>query len=202
MPAAFTSFAYLAISLFRKAPNSSGVPPIGIAPRARVLNLRVLNSRGIGSVSSVLSALDWLMQMAPAYNVRVVNMSLGMPAINSYRFDPLCVAVRKLVDKGIVVVAAAGNNGKNSAGQKIYGQIHAPGNEPAALRRSEARRTRSEARVAVSSASNPSPRFTPTGTQTTRRREEVAIAGSLGQEMSDSTAMRLFARRTSGIPCG
>ena len=56
-----------------------------------------------------------------------------MPAINSYTFDPLCGAVRKLVDNGIVVVAAAGNNGKNSAGQKIYGQIHAPGNEPSAL---------------------------------------------------------------------
>ncbi|HEY3578954.1 MAG TPA: S8 family serine peptidase, partial [Pyrinomonadaceae bacterium] len=106
---------------------------IGIAPRAKLLNLRVLNARGIGTVSSVLGALNWLMQMAPAYNVRVVNMSLGMPAINSYRFDPLCVAVRKLVDNGIVVVAAAGNNGKNSAGQKIYGQIHAPGNEPSAL---------------------------------------------------------------------
>ena len=106
---------------------------IGIAPRAKLLNLRVLNSKGVGTVSSVLSALNWLMQMAPAYNVRVVNMSLGMPAINSYKFDPLCVAVRKLVDKGIVVVAAAGNNGKNSAGQKIYGQIHAPGNEPSAL---------------------------------------------------------------------
>src|SRR5690349_20691585 len=56
-----------------------------------------------------------------------------MPAINSYKNDPLCVAVRQLVDKGIVVVAAAGNNGKNSAGQKIYGQIHSPGNEPSAL---------------------------------------------------------------------
>ena len=106
---------------------------IGIAPRAKLLNLRVLNAKGVGSVSSVLSALNWLMQMGPSYNVRVVNMSLGMPAINSYKFDPLCVAVRKLVDKGVVVVAAAGNNGKDSTGQKIYGQIHAPGNEPSAM---------------------------------------------------------------------
>src|ERR671920_1294351 len=28
---------------------------------------------------------------------------------------------------------AAGNNGKNAAGQKVYGQIHTPGVEPAAL---------------------------------------------------------------------
>src|SRR5829696_3410870 len=52
---------------------------------------------------------------------------------NSYRFDPLCVSVRMLVDRGIFVVAAAGNNGKDSAGQKIYGQIHSPGNEPSVM---------------------------------------------------------------------
>src|SRR5205085_768340 len=50
-----------------------------------------------------------------------------------YRNDPLCKAVRKLVDAGVVVVTAAGNNGKNSAGQKIYGAIHSPGDEPSAI---------------------------------------------------------------------
>src|SRR6185436_17310622 len=44
-----------------------------------------------------------------------------------------CQAVRKLADEGIVVVAAAGNNGKTSAGQKVYGGIHSPGNEPSAI---------------------------------------------------------------------
>jgi len=80
---------------------------IGIAPRATLINLRVLNSQGVGSVSTLLSALNWLMNNATAYNIRVVNMSLGMPAVDSYRNDPLCKAVRKLVDRGIVVVAAA-----------------------------------------------------------------------------------------------
>ncbi len=106
---------------------------IGIAPKANLINLRVLNSQGIGSVSNLLAALNWLMDNGAAYNVRVVNMSLGLPAVNSYKNDPLCAAVRKLVDKGIVVVAAAGNNGKNSQGQKIYGQIHSPGNEPSVI---------------------------------------------------------------------
>src|SRR5689334_22826793 len=106
---------------------------IGIAPRAKLVNLRVLNATGTGSVSNVLAAFNWLMSNASTYNVRVVNLSLGMPAINSYRFDPLCVAARMLVDRGIVVVAAAGNNGKDSAGRKIYGQVHSPGNEPSVL---------------------------------------------------------------------
>jgi hypothetical protein len=106
---------------------------LGIAPNASLINLRVLNSQGQGTVSGLLAALDWVVANRALYNIRVVNMSLGAPAVESYRNDPVCRAVRRLVDLGIVVVAAAGNNGKNSSGQKIYGAIHSPGNEPAAL---------------------------------------------------------------------
>ena len=106
---------------------------LGIAPNAKLINLRVLNSQGTGTVSSTLAALDWLMANKVTYNIRVVNMSLGTPAVDSYRDDPICRAVRRLVNAGVVVVAAAGNNGKNSAGQKVYGMIHSPGNEPSAI---------------------------------------------------------------------
>jgi subtilisin family serine protease len=37
-----------------------------------------------------------------------------------------------MVNSGIVVVAAAGNDGKSAKG-KLYGMIHSPGNEPSAL---------------------------------------------------------------------
>ena len=104
----------------------SGGKYIGIAPKANLVNLRVLNSQGVGNVSGLLGALDWLLTNRTTYNVRVANLSLGMPAVNSYRNDPVCVAVRRLVDTGVVVVAAAGNNGKNSAGQKIYGRDSLP----------------------------------------------------------------------------
>src|SRR5438270_13645586 len=67
------------------------------------------------------------------YSIRIVNMSLGAPAINSYKNDPVCRAARALVDAGLVVVAAAGNNGKDANGNKIYGQIHSPGNEPSVI---------------------------------------------------------------------
>src|SRR5919199_4335300 len=70
---------------------------LGIAPGASILNLRVLNKQGGGTVSSVLAALDWVMTNRATYNVRVVNMSLGMPAVDSYKNDPLCKAVRRLV---------------------------------------------------------------------------------------------------------
>src|SRR5262245_10817370 len=67
------------------------------------------------------------------YNIRVVNMSLGALAVDSYKIDPLCLAVRRLSDAGVVVVAAAGNNGKDADGNEIYGHIHSPGNEPSAI---------------------------------------------------------------------
>ena len=105
----------------------------GVAPNANVINLRVLNSQGAGTTTYLLRALDWVLTNRARYNIRVVNLSLGMPAVDSYRDDPACQAVRKVVDAGIVVVAAAGNNGKDASGNKVYGHIHSPGNEPSAL---------------------------------------------------------------------
>ncbi|MBC7930965.1 MAG: S8 family serine peptidase, partial [Rubrivivax sp.] len=105
----------------------------GVAPDANIINLRVLNSKGTGTTAGLLNALNWLLANRYTYNVRVVNLSLGTAAINSYRNDPVCRAVRKLVDAGIVVAAAAGNDGKNAAGKKVYGQVHSPGNEPSAI---------------------------------------------------------------------
>ncbi|HEX8164025.1 MAG TPA: S8 family peptidase, partial [Pyrinomonadaceae bacterium] len=116
----------------------------GLAPDAKIINLRVLNSQGIGSSSNVLKALQWMLAPSdPAkplgdknhqkYRIRVVNLSIGAPAIDSYKNDPLCLAVRTLVDNGIVVVAAAGNDGTDATGRKFYGRIHSPGNEPSAI---------------------------------------------------------------------
>ncbi|HWT01566.1 MAG TPA: S8 family serine peptidase, partial [Pyrinomonadaceae bacterium] len=105
----------------------------GIASNARLVNLRVLNSQGVGTTSGLLAALDWVLTYRAFHNIRVVNLSLGTPAVDSYRDDPLCQAARRLVDAGVVVVAAAGNEGKDGNGQKIYGQIHSPGNEPSVI---------------------------------------------------------------------
>src|SRR5207302_1593467 len=105
----------------------------GIAPNANLISLKVLNSQGSGNTSDLLSALNWVLANKSTYGIRVVNMSLGAPAISSYKNDPVCRAARALVDAGVVVVAAAGNNGKDANGNKIYGQIHSPGNEPSVI---------------------------------------------------------------------
>jgi serine protease AprX len=105
----------------------------GIAPNANVFNLRVLNSQGKGTISNLLAALDWIKTNRTAYGIKVVNLSLGTAAVDSYKVDPLCLAVRSLVDAGVVVVAAAGNEGKDGQGNKLYGQIHSPGIDPSVI---------------------------------------------------------------------
>ncbi len=105
----------------------------GIAPGANLLSLRVLDDNGSGSSSNIIAALDWCITNKNTYNIRVINMSLGAPAVDSYQLDPLCLAARRAHDAGIVVVCAAGNDGKDIEGNKIYGAIHSPGSEQSAI---------------------------------------------------------------------
>ncbi|MBA3354023.1 MAG: S8 family serine peptidase, partial [Blastocatellia bacterium] len=108
-------------------------PYEGVASGSKIINIRVLDDYGVGTTARLISALNWILANRAANNIRVVNLSLGAPAVETWRNDPLCRAVRQLTAVGIVVVAAAGNNGKNAAGQKLYGAIHSPGNDPTVI---------------------------------------------------------------------
>jgi serine protease AprX len=105
----------------------------GIAPNANVFDLRVLDDNGVGEVSDVLAAIDWMLYYQREYNIRVANLSLASDSTESYLTDPLCRAVRAAVASGITVVVAAGNFGQNIKGQEVYGSIGAPGNEPSVI---------------------------------------------------------------------
>ncbi len=102
----------------------------GMAPGASMVSLKVLNQNGEGTVGNILKALDWVYNNAAQYHIRVVNLSVGAPVTESYYTDPLTMATKALVDKGITVVAAAGNNGKNAAGKLQWGGVASPGNAP------------------------------------------------------------------------
>jgi len=102
----------------------------GIAPDAHIVSLKVLDQNGSGVISDVIAALDWAVANKAAYNLRVVNLSVGAAVTESYKTDPLTLAAKRAVDAGIVVVTAAGNLGKNRLGQIQYGAISAPGNAP------------------------------------------------------------------------
>ena len=102
----------------------------GIAPDAHLVGLKVLDARGRGVISDVIAALDWLVANKDAYNIRVANLSVGAAVTESYWTDPLTLAAKHAADAGVVVVAAAGNLGKDASGQTQYGAITAPGNAP------------------------------------------------------------------------
>lgn len=102
----------------------------GIASAVGLISVRVLNSRGEGSVSDAIRGLDWCLSNKTNYNIRVINMSIGASSVDSFTVDPLCQAVERVVAGGITVVAAAGNSGRDAAGNSVYGSITAPGNDP------------------------------------------------------------------------
>jgi subtilisin family serine protease len=105
----------------------------GTAPSANLLNLRVLDDTGKGTASNVIAAIDWAIANKTTYNIRVLNLSLGTGPKDSYTTDPLCQAARRAVNAGIVVVASAGNYGKDALGNKTYGGIGSPGIEPSVI---------------------------------------------------------------------
>ena len=102
----------------------------GMAPKASVIALKVLDANGAGTIADVIEALNWVYVNRTAYNIRVVNLSVGAPIRESYWTDPLTLAAKKLTDLGIVVVVAAGNRGKNGLGVAQYGGITSPANAP------------------------------------------------------------------------
>lgn len=85
----------------------------GIAPDARLVSLKVAAADGSADVSQVIAAIDWVTQHAHDYglNIRVLNLSYGTDSTQGSGLDPLSYAVEQAWRHGIVVVAAAGNDG-------------------------------------------------------------------------------------------
>lgn len=103
----------------------------GIAPGANIVSLAALDRFSKGKDSDVIAAIQKAIDLKATYNIRVLNLSLGRPVSQSYTKDPLCLAVEKAWRAGIVVVAAAGNEGRNNSKKTSgYGTISSPGNDP------------------------------------------------------------------------
>ncbi len=109
--------------------DSSGARA-GIAPGAHLVVLKALDASGAGRVSDVIAALGYAVLNKSVWNIRVVNLSIAAAVSEPYYLDPLGLATLAAVNSGIVVVAAAGNNGRSADGHGQYGGITAPGNAP------------------------------------------------------------------------
>ncbi|MCK2244403.1 MULTISPECIES: S8 family serine peptidase [unclassified Crossiella] len=82
--------------------NGTGV--VGIAPGARLTALKVLGDNGSGQWSWFVAAVDWVRARAATYEV--ANASLGGTGAPS----ALETAINNLVDAGVPLTVAAGNN--------------------------------------------------------------------------------------------
>lgn len=120
-----TGVAYLA---------AGGAPPgdSGMAPGAKLMNIKVMNDQGGGSSETVVAGLEEVMRLrlsqppdSPLYP-NVVNLSLGAPDTGN-PMSPVRAAARRCIEVGMVVVAAAGNQGP------APGMVGEPATEPQVL---------------------------------------------------------------------
>ena len=105
----------------------------GVAPGAQLVNVRVLGADGVGRTSDVIAGIQWAIANRARYNIRIINLSIGHPVMEPAATDPLCEVVADAVHAGIVVVAAAGNDGMTPDGVRVLGGINSPGNSPLAI---------------------------------------------------------------------
>jgi serine protease AprX len=96
----------------------------GVAPSARVVEVKVTGNQGTASYGSIIKGIQWVVANAKAYNIRVANMSIGAVPTTGYANDPLDAAVEVAWFRGITMVVSAGNSGPGA------GTIMVPGNDP------------------------------------------------------------------------
>jgi serine protease AprX len=103
----------------------------GMAPKSKLLSLKVLADNGEGQASNLIAAIEQIQEInGNGRRIRIhgVNMSVGYdfePEWFACGQSPLCVEVDRLVKSGVVVVVAAGNTGYGWAQSAFRGTISA-----------------------------------------------------------------------------
>jgi subtilisin family serine protease len=106
----------------------STLPRYGIADEAHIFAGKVLSNRGSGSDRGILNGIAWAVQN----NCRVVSMSLGAPTSPGQAYSTVFeIVARRAMAAGALIVAAAGNESRRSAG--IIEPVGHPANCPSIL---------------------------------------------------------------------
>jgi serine protease AprX len=98
---------------------------LGMAPAANLISVKVGDDDGNTTVLDVIYGIQFAVEQRRHLGIRVINLSLSSTVAESYLTDPLDAAVESAWFSGIVVVAAAGNDG--TAPDAVS---YAPGNDP------------------------------------------------------------------------
>ena len=96
---------HVAGTIAQSTNNDYGVA--GIAYKAKIMPLKVLSGGGGGTVADIAEAI----RFAADHNADVINMSLGGGGENKLMQE----AIDYAYDKGVIIIAAAGNENRNSS---------------------------------------------------------------------------------------
>ena len=99
----------------------------GVAPEATIISVKAAGRNGAVDVSTILQGMHWISAYKDHFNIRVMNLSWGVPSTQDPTVDPLNYAVQRLWQQGVVVVVAAGNSGPTP------GSVLKPGDDPLVL---------------------------------------------------------------------
>ena len=93
----------------------------GVAPQARLVNVKAANAEGVTSLTQLLLAIDWTVRnrTANGMDIRVLTLAVGADNDNGYERAPLALAVERAWNAGIAVVAAGGNDGNSGKGLEL-----------------------------------------------------------------------------------
>jgi subtilisin family serine protease len=97
-------------------------PRYGVAYEADIFAGKVLSNAGSGSDAQILAGINW----AVTNQCPVISMSLGADVAMAH--PPYDAAGRRALEKGSLIIAAAGNNADRRAGN--FGFVGAPANSP------------------------------------------------------------------------
>lgn len=87
------------------AGKASEMGIIGVAPKAQIYAVKAFNRKGSANLSDLLTAINWCIEN----RINIINMSFGMDKVS----ESLRHAIQVAHKKGIVMIAASGNQGLN-----------------------------------------------------------------------------------------
>lgn len=96
--------------------NGAGLPRKGMAPRANLVAVKILDSTGSGSTAGVAAGINWCITNKDVYNISVISMSLGTSSVYTPSTSPgyYDTALQLAVNNLIVPVASSGNGGSTT----------------------------------------------------------------------------------------
>lgn len=95
--------------------TNNGIGVAGVAYGCTIMPVKVLDASGSGTLSQLVDGIYYASGKNSQYKADVISMSLGFPtSVTAKKLRPLLSALDYAYSQGIVIVAAAGNDGTST----------------------------------------------------------------------------------------